>query len=142
MVYLGGCCIVYTHLGKRPAQALQRAGHIPDGAKATLRHIASAFRKRRLMVSPVGDLLDYLVVRDRIEADPRQNRILFRPDGIRYRRLDRAALQGMKFSFKADGFALETLQVATPDGPLDCTPVVEKPQEEQQAAVFSLEFQR
>lgn len=78
----GAACIVYSHLGKRNANADASGPHIPDGTRRALEDVRGRFERKEMMLSSVSDLLDYSVLRDHAQVNGR--RIDFRSDSIRF----------------------------------------------------------
>tara|TARA_Y100000589_G_C27171465_1_gene636912 strand:- start:1327 stop:2517 length:1191 start_codon:yes stop_codon:yes gene_type:complete len=94
-----GTMVAYTHLGKRPASKSNEPFHIPDKTKNSLKYIKEKYDEQVLMISPLSNMLDYLVLRDNIKLHPKINAIEFLPDGIRYTNIRQSDLTGKKFSF-------------------------------------------
>lgn len=104
-----GTSIVYTHLGKRPANKMDEVKHIPNTTLRAFKYLKSCYDQKKIMLSPVSKMLDYLVLRDHIEVDISTNEIRFNPDGIRFQNIDAMILKGTVFSFRSD--SLEPPQV-------------------------------
>jgi|688.fasta_scaffold20462_7 hypothetical protein len=85
LVAQGGICMAYTHLGKRKAGHENDAEHVPASTRKSLEHVAGLHRDGKLMLSSLGRLLDYLVLRDHL------------------------TIQGAAFTFTADGLAFDTV---------------------------------
>lgn len=94
-----GTMVVYTHLGKRPHNKMHLKYHIPESTKEALRHISQLYNKKKLMVSSLSFMLDYLVIRDNIVLSSKESKIEFRSDGIRFEDLSLSILKNHKFSF-------------------------------------------
>lgn len=107
----GGTAVVYTHLGKRHSSGKDRKQHIPASTRADLLNLKEKFDSKELMISPLSQMLEYLVLRDHIQMDPSANQINFRSDGICFIQLRSKDLNGMKFSFIARGWNLDILKV-------------------------------
>lgn len=107
-----GTMAVYTHLGKRPHDKMHLEYHIPNKTKEALRYISQLYDEKRLMVSSLSNMLDYLVIRDNIVLSPMENKIEFRSDGIRFESLSLSILKKHKFSFSfARKFDISKLRV-------------------------------
>jgi hypothetical protein len=100
-----GTCIVYSHLGKRRAARRGEATHIPPATRAALANLRSRYEQGALKLSPLSTLLDYLVLRDHVAIAAGGEYIDFRPDGIRYARLEPADLAGHIFGLRIAGRA-------------------------------------
>jgi hypothetical protein len=111
LVQMGGTCIAYTHLGKRPFENIIKKQHIPEKTRTALKHVSQLYHDKMLMISPLGELLDYLVIRDHIEISHSENKIIFYSDNIRFVRLNEQVLKGKKFSFYKKSFDLNSLRV-------------------------------
>lgn len=104
--------VVYTHLEKRPASENNESYHIPPETRASLQHIKNKYVEKELMVSPISELLDYLVIRDNITCDTKNNLIKLNSDNIRYQNIAQDDVSGKKFSFENKyNFNLENLKV-------------------------------
>ena len=101
LLALNASSIVYTHLGKRPADKLHLDHHIPEPTRAAFQGLARRYKDKELMISPVSDMLDHFVLRDHVRI--LSHRIEFRADGIRFDRITPADLAGKKFSFTTQG---------------------------------------
>lgn len=95
----GGTCILYTHLGKRPADRMHEAGHIPETTLAGLRHVRDRWRDSALHLSSVSRLMDHLVLRDHLSIDDEAGVVRFHADGIAFTEVDAGELAGHRFSF-------------------------------------------
>ncbi|MEZ4739709.1 MAG: hypothetical protein R2818_10260 [Flavobacteriales bacterium] len=111
LVARGGTCIAYTHLGKRPADRMAEATHIPAPTKAALKHVGRLHAKGELMLSSVSELLDHLVLRDNITVDRRNKHIRFHADGISFSSVGPEELKGRSFTFLRNEIAPEGLQI-------------------------------
>lgn len=98
-----GTMVVYTHLGKRPHNKMHLDYHIPEKTKCALQNISNLYNEKKLMISPLSKLLDYLVIRDNIVVIPEENKIEFKPDNIRFKQMGQSELKGHKFSFSLTG---------------------------------------
>ena len=107
----GGTSIVYSHLGKKHSKDSGRANHIPDSTRESLRNLKAKFDSKEIMVSSVSTMLNYLVLRDRVEIDTKSSVIRFKADGITFQELTVSNLAGMRFSFKKKGLNMDTLTV-------------------------------
>ncbi len=107
-----GTSIVYTHLGKRHVDSMGNKKHIPENTRSALKHLSAKFKSKELMISPVSEMLDYMVIRDNIVVNPNKGHIDFRSDGIRYQPLKISDLHGKIFSFNKGGFNTENLKVS------------------------------
>ncbi len=107
-----GTSIVYTHLGKRHVDSMGNKKHIPKNTRSALKHLSAKFKSKELMISPVSEMLDYMVIRDNILVNPNKGHIDFRSDGIRYQPLKISDLHGKIFSFNKGGFNTENLKVS------------------------------
>ena len=96
----GGVCIAYTHLGKRPASKATDPHHIPERTRSALLHLKERWTANGIKLSSVSELLDQLVIRDKIEIDEPNRTIRFVPDGIAFQKMGQAELAGRRFSFK------------------------------------------
>ena len=130
----GGTAAVYTHLGKRPIDKMDESRHIPEKTRNALRYLASKYEDRQLMISPLHQMLDYLVIRDHIQIDVSANTIAFKADGIRYQTLTETDMKDMKFSFADKGFNRRELNISVDDAPVRCRLMDENEQ------IFSLIF--
>ncbi|MDP6908002.1 MAG: hypothetical protein QF371_00790 [Flavobacteriales bacterium] len=115
LIKCNGTSIVYSHLGKRQADSMGNAKHIPQKSRTALTYLSEKFKSRELMISSVSEMLDYLVIRDNIVVNTKENRIQLNSDGIRYQPLTKEGLLGKTFSFRKGAFDTEDLQV-TVDG--------------------------
>ena len=134
LIGLNGSMIVYTHLGKRPVERMNEAQHVPEATRAAFKALAERFAAKRLMVSSVSGMLDYMVIRDHLTYDPSAGRISFRSDGIRYNVLRASDLAGKRFSFKRPSNASEQVEVL-----LDGAPVHHR-REQETNDIFSIVF--
>ena len=114
----GGVCIVYTHLGKRPASRASDPHHVPDRTKDAFIHLKERWTAGGIALSSVSDLLDHLVIRDRIEVDERNSTIRFVPDGIAFLKMGQAELAGRRFSFSSLSVPADALTLMGSNGPL------------------------
>jgi hypothetical protein len=105
----GGTSVVYSHLGKRHPSGKDRQNHIPDATRDDLRNLKAKFDSKELMLSPVSDLLDYLVLRDNISIIGSE--VNFRPDGIRYEKLNESDLRSKTFSLARKSVSAEKMIV-------------------------------
>ncbi|MEO8589366.1 MAG: hypothetical protein ABI432_08370, partial [Flavobacteriales bacterium] len=99
LLKVGGFCLAYTHLGKRPSDRMQDPVHIPENTRAALHRVKDLYAKRDLMVSSVSDLLDHAVLRDHIQVDRPGKTIRFQEDGLAFSTVGLAELTGRSFSF-------------------------------------------
>lgn len=99
LLRLGGTCILYTHLGKRPVDRMHERDHIPPATRAALEHVKQRYREGVLMLSSISRLLDHLVLRDHIIVDEEQGVIRFHADGIAFQKVEEPELAGHRFSF-------------------------------------------
>lgn len=106
----GGTSIVYSHLGKRHSAHAGRSSHIPESTKTDLRNIREKFNARELMVSPVSEMLDHLVLRDHLKIAG--NKIDFRSDGIRFGKLSVEDLKDKYFSFNLNDTDQKSVKVS------------------------------
>ncbi|MDW3194040.1 MAG: hypothetical protein R8G66_16825 [Cytophagales bacterium] len=106
-----GTMVTYTHLGKRPFDRLQESFHIPDKTREALTYIRKKFDEQQLMVSPISQMLDYLVIRDHIKIDESKSTVHFYPDGIRYEKLELEDLGDHVFSFRSSKVNANALKV-------------------------------
>jgi hypothetical protein len=97
-----GTCIVYSHLGKRRAARNEDELHIPPETRATLKNLQRKYEEKILRLTPVSTLLDYLVIRDNIAISPNGDYLDFRPDLIRFPKLELSDLAGHDFGFRID----------------------------------------
>ena len=98
-----GTCILYTHLGKRKVERKNDQEHIPAQTKRAFENLKQRFSQKQLMVSATSQLLDYLIVRDHLEVDEKHQRIVFKPDGIRFQELTMGDLKALAFGFAGQG---------------------------------------
>ena len=132
LLALHASCIVYTHLGKRPADKVHLDHHVPENTRKAFEGLARRYKERELMISPVSAMLDYFVLRDHVRI--KSHRIEFRADGIRFDRVGPADLAGKKFSFTTQG--LDPARAAiTADGMEVAHHLIRE-----SAHVFSIEF--
>jgi hypothetical protein len=96
----GGTAIVYTHLGKRPADKMGKDKHIPEMTLSSLHHLREKYISKSLMLTSTSELLEYLVIRDHIEVSKDRRLINFKSDGVRFKPLTLRDLSGKKFSFR------------------------------------------
>ena len=134
LIECNGSSIVYTHLGKRPANKLPETFHIPENTRESFKNLADKYESKDLMISPVSEMLDYLVLRDLVQLSKTGNRIVFEPDKIRYEAITQNDLSGKKFSFHSKGFNLNELRVTSNNESLEYKLLRENPE------VFSIEF--
>ena len=106
-----GTSVVYSHLGKRQIKSMGNAQHIPDNTREALRYLSTKFKKKELMLSSVSEMLDYLVISEKIEADAKSNRINLVSDGIRYKKLHQSDLTLKGFSSRSKGFNPKSVEV-------------------------------
>lgn len=101
LVDLGGTCILYTHLGKPNADRIDDPDHIPLESARVFEELARRFQQRDLLLSGTSQLLDYLVLRDHAVVD---DRVDFRPDGVRFQSVTPQDLAGIEFGvYSPDG---------------------------------------
>ena len=98
LVAQGGVCIAYTHLGKRKAGHENDPAHIPVATRRSLEHVASLHREGKLMLSSLGRLLDYLVLRDHMAISGPA--ITFQADGLAFNEVGPRDLAGHSFTIK------------------------------------------
>jgi len=128
--------VAYTHLGKRPVSKTDESFHIPDETKRSLDYIKKKYERKELMISPISEMIDYLVIRDNIKLLTQKNIIKLIPDGIRYQNIAQSDLTGKKFSFKNNNqFNLEKIKIQSKNTTLKFDTVVEKDKN-----VFSIIF--
>lgn len=113
-----GTAVVYTHLGKRPHDKLGENFHIPKNTREALSNLSVKYNEKQLMISPLADMLDYLVIRDNMRFDEKNSTIHFKADGISFEKLTSNELKGKKFSFKS-GVDTSQLKVLADGKPLD-----------------------
>lgn len=94
-----GTCIAYTHLGKRKPNRFNDADHIPATTKIALKNISKEYKEKNLKISPISEMLDYLVIRDNILLNEEKPEINFVSDGIRFEKLTPEDLKPHGFSF-------------------------------------------
>lgn len=109
LLQTGGTAIVYSHLGKRHSAVADRDSHIPESTKNDLRNIGNKLKAGELMVSPVSEMLDHLVIRDHINLAG--NKIDLRSDGIRFEKLSTTDLKGKQFSFNLNSIDRKSINV-------------------------------
>jgi len=124
LIATGGVCIAYTHLGKRPAGRMGDRQHIPNRTRQGLQHLRERHIERKVMLSPLSHLLDYLVLRDNITVDLKNKGILFHADGIAFSSVDQKTLAGHTFSIRSQGITPEQWVVKGTEGRL--TPRIEQ----------------
>jgi len=125
LISTGGTMIVYTHLGKRLADRINESFHIPEETKHALKYVAKQFEENFLMVSSVSELLDYLIIRDKIKVSEDKNAIYFNSDSIRFKNLNSEDLHGKKFSFNIAKFDQDSLTVSIDGKNIDFTIIKE-----------------
>lgn len=134
LIGLNGSMIVYTHLGKRPVEKMNELQHIPEATRAAFKGLAERFAAKRLMVSSVSGMLDYMVLRDHITYTASTGKVAFRADGIRYKDLRASDLAGKRFSFQRPSDAPTSVEVSV-DGK-----AMEHRLEEETGGVFTITF--
>jgi hypothetical protein len=132
----GGVCIAYTHLGKRPASLATDPHHIPERTRNALVHLKERWAVGGINLSSISELLDHLVIRDRIEIDEPNRTIRFVPDGVAFQKIGQAELAGRKFSFKPLSAPSGEFKILGSDGPVSAQ------REEHAQDGFSLTFDR
>lgn len=115
LIRVRGTAVVYSHLGKRHPDGAGRKLHIPESTREDLRNLKAKFEAKQLMISPLSEMLDYLVLRDWVEAYGTD--IQFVSDGIRYDQLTIDDLKGKTFSFRYKG-AVEDIRVRIEGEPI------------------------
>lgn len=100
LIKIGGTCILYSHLGKRPVDRMHETEHIPPATRSALRHLQERWKAGELHLSSVSHLLDYLVLRDNLSVDEQAGVIRFHADGIAFTTVDATELAGHSFSFR------------------------------------------
>ena len=134
LIKQSGTAIVYSHLGKRYSKDSGRKNHIPETTREDFKNVKQKFEAGELMVSSTSDLLDYLVLRDRIEVDVVASEIRINPDGISFEKLTSESLSGKTFSFHSKGINLNKLKVIVDGNVADIKPTIHSNE------VFSLAF--
>lgn len=100
LITIGGTCVLYAHLGKRPVNRMHETQHIPPETLSGLRHLRERWKSGALHLSSTSHLLDYLVLRDHLTVDEQAGVIRFHADGIAFTSVDASELAGHRFSFR------------------------------------------
>ncbi|MBK8497700.1 MAG: hypothetical protein IPL52_02505 [Flavobacteriales bacterium] len=108
----GGTCILYTHLGKRPADRMREHTHIPPHTLGGLRYLHDRWKEGSIILSSASRLLDYLVLRDHLVVDEEQGVIRFHADGIAFTQVEASDLAGHRFTFVGSGLDPANLKVS------------------------------
>ena len=130
-----GTMVAYTHLGKRPFSKGNETQHIPKKTKEALRYIQTKFHQKELMISPISEMLDYLVLRDNVKINLQANEIDFKPDGHRFYSISQKDLCNKTFSFQLGKMNVKDLKVISNNTILEFETRVEKDSE-----IYSITF--
>jgi hypothetical protein len=95
-----GIIILYTHLGKRVVSRENDKVHIPEGTAEAFCLLKDYYEKGLINISPLSELLDYVVLKNNLRIETKNNIIRFLTDGIRYTKLSKNDLSGKAFSFE------------------------------------------
>ncbi len=98
LVKNGGVCFLYTHLGKKMADA-NNDEHITKETIDSFSLLKKYYEDKLINMSSFSKLLDYIILKEYLSINNDRNELKFLPDGIRYANLKSSDLKGHCFSF-------------------------------------------